>query len=287
MARYILDHGEQVSFMTAKQLAEAIGQSDAAVIRFAKAMGYAGYPALRESLRAGLLERAGVSKLPQTQRAHSSDDLIHQVIEADKDIILQTAHLNTAEKLTEVADLLINARRVYVTGHGTSFPLASYLAMQLSHCIDKGEIFNLGNGDIADRIRSVTSEDVFIGIGYLRYLPYTPEILKAAKRSGAQIIALTDRASSPLAIVSDKTLYVSRDVSSAAWWSQIGTLSLINWIITLVLDRDPETAEKKLRASDDLLKSMGHWEKAGTASDELSLEKNLIAKRSAAEIKAS
>lgn len=56
LARYILDHNEPAAFMTARQLADAVGQSDAAVVRFAQAVGYTGYPELRTGLRGGLLE---------------------------------------------------------------------------------------------------------------------------------------------------------------------------------------------------------------------------------------
>ncbi|MCK1604782.1 hypothetical protein IVB02_26115 [Bradyrhizobium sp. 166] len=44
LARRVLDLGEHVAFTTSRQLAEAVGQSDAAFIRFAKALGYDGFP---------------------------------------------------------------------------------------------------------------------------------------------------------------------------------------------------------------------------------------------------
>ncbi len=129
----------------------------------------------------------------------------------------------------------------------------------------------MGNGDLADRLRGVGKEDVFIRIGYLRYLPYTIDLMKAARDVGAQTVAITDRASSPLAEIADKTLFVARSVSSPAWWSQAGTLTLTNWLIALVLERDAANANAQLTASDEHLKQLGHWQSAGNDKDEFSL----------------
>jgi len=279
MATYILDHGEQVSFMTAKQLAEAIGQSDAAVIRFARAAGYAGFPALRESLREGLLERVGASGLRQQTGSASEKELKAEVFETDASLVQQTANLNPDAVVSEVVDLLVRARRIFVSGHGTSFSLASYLSMQLNFCLDKAQVFNMEHGDVGDRMRSVDERDVFIGIGYLRYLPYTADILRSARKSGAQVVAITDRVSSPLAAIAHHSLFVARGVRSPAWWSQVGTLALANWLVALVVHRDPATAEKKLRASDEQLKQLGHWHSTHQGDGELALTQHLNSKR--------
>lgn len=281
MAKYILDHGEQVSFMTAKQLADAIGQSDAAVIRFAQAAGYAGFPALRESLREGLLERVGASGLPQRAGSTSDQELKAEVFDTDALLVQQTAQLNPDAVVSTVADLLVGSRRVFVSGHGTSYPLAAYLSMQLNHCLGKGQIFNMEHGDVGDRMRSVDEHDVFIGIGYLRYLPYTADILGSARKSGARIVAITDRVSSPLSAVAHHSLYVARGVRSPAWWSQVGTLVLTNWLLALVVARDPATAEKHLRASDDQLKQLGHWQSNLQGHDDLSLDQLMNSKKRA------
>jgi len=271
MAKYILDRKEQVAFMTAKQLAESIGQSDAAVIRFSQAIGFVGFMALRESLRESLLQRVGEGDLPQRGRTQNEQELKSTVFETDSALVQQTAQRNSDEVVSDVANMLVSARRVYVSGHGTSYSLAVYLAMQLNHCIGKGELLTMGTGDMAERLRSINERDVVIGIGYVRYLPYTIDTLKAAQSVGAQTVAITDRASSPLSNFARKTLYVARAVSSPIWWSQAGTLALANWIVALVMHRDSETAEAQLRAGDEMLNRLGHWQSAGNSEDELLL----------------
>jgi len=276
LARYVLDHSEQVAFMTAKQLAEATGQSDAAVVRFARAAGYSGYAELRDAVREGLLERAGAVGM-RKEPPSSPAALKAQIFDTDAALVAETARLNPEDTATAVADLLIGARRIWVTGHGTSYPLAAYLAMHLNQVLDKVQVFNVEHGDLADRFRTIGEGDVFIGIGYVRYLPYTVDILRLARDAGAQVVAITDRPTSPLARLARQTLYAARGMTSFAWWSQAGTLALANWITALIMVRDAERVAQQLRLSDEEWKRLGHWRGNGNSESEPSLEQHLRA----------
>ncbi|KAE8754231.1 hypothetical protein FSO04_40795 [Paraburkholderia madseniana] len=133
MARYILDHKEQVAFRTAKQLAEDTGQSDAAVIRFAQAIGYGGYMALRESLRESLLQRVGESGIPEQSGLKNEQELKCAVFETDAALVQQTARRNADETVSHVANMIVGARRVYISAHGTSYSLAFSDAVESLH----------------------------------------------------------------------------------------------------------------------------------------------------------
>ena len=76
---------------------------------------------------------------------------------------------------------------------------------------------------------------------------------------GAQIVAITDYPTSPLTACAHHSLFVASGVRSTAWWSQAGAISLINWIITLAMHRDPKTVSRNLQAYDIQIKQLGHW----------------------------
>ncbi len=280
MAKYIFEHMEQVPFMTTRQLAAALGQSDATVVRFARAIGYAGFPELREAMRAGLLEKVGASGLRASGMPSDGTDLKHAVFETDMALVRDTGLLNADETVVAVADALIGAHRIWVTGHGSSYPLAAYLAMHLNQCLGNAHLLTLDHGDLADRLREVGPDDVVVGIGYVRYLPYTIDVLRIAKSLGAQVVAITDRVSSPLARLARHSLYVARGMSSPIWWSQSGTLALANWLAALVMSRAPDLAQQQLRRSDEMWKLLGHWSSSGNDDDDPSLEQRLEANMS-------
>jgi DNA-binding MurR/RpiR family transcriptional regulator len=272
LARRVLDLGERVAFMTSRQLAQAVGQSDAAIIRFAKALGYGGLPDMRDAVRAHLLDNVGSSGMRQPASGDASA-FSRELVTSEMALIEETERLNDHGTITTVVDLLISARRIHVTGHGTTYPLAVYLGMHLRQSLDKAQVFNIEHGDLADRFRSVGPQDVFVGIGYARYLPYTIDILKLAGETGATIVVITDRVSSPLARLAHHTLYAARAGTTSAWWSQLGTMFIADWINALVLARDESTITH-LRRSDEEWKRLGHWKSDSNNGHELSLEQH-------------
>lgn len=57
IAEYIAQHYDKAVFMTAGALGRECGVSESTVVRFASAMGYEGYPELRERLRGLVSQR--------------------------------------------------------------------------------------------------------------------------------------------------------------------------------------------------------------------------------------
>lgn len=259
IARYIERNKERVAFMSAKQLANAISISDAAVVRFSRALGYRGYAHLREDLGEALIENVGLSGVYQQVQMSSSDVELKEHVFANGSLLMsQTSALNQPQTVVRIAERMVSARRIWVTGHGTTHALASYMAMQLNVLKD-AEVFDIGRGDIADRMRHIKEEDVFIGIGYERYIPYTIEMMQLARNRGAYIVALTDRPSSPLAAEASDVLYIARAMSQVGRWSQIGTMIAIDWLISQMVVMDRENIKKRTQESDKIWELLGHW----------------------------
>ncbi|PWC13627.1 MurR/RpiR family transcriptional regulator [Brenneria roseae subsp. americana] len=263
IARYIERNKERVAFMTAKQLADAISISDAAVVRFSRALGYRGYAHLREDLGEALIEQSGAGGVLHHAAVPSDDEALQkQVFENAHALINDTAGVNGKEKILQIASRIAKARKVWVTAHGNTVTMAAYLAMHLNHILGNTELFNIGHGDVADRMLQIDEQDVFIGIGYERYIPYTIEMMSIARGRGAHIIAITDRSTSPLVRESNEVLYVLRSSSPLVWWSKISTMIIIDWIIAQVVVCGEERVKKRLQQSDDAWKLLGHWKKS-------------------------
>ncbi len=63
IAQYILEHYDEVAFMTAVRLGKTVGVSESTVVRFAAELGYSGYPALQRAIQEMIR-----SKLTSVQR---------------------------------------------------------------------------------------------------------------------------------------------------------------------------------------------------------------------------
>ncbi|MCG8706841.1 MurR/RpiR family transcriptional regulator [Brenneria sp. 4F2] len=259
IARYIERNKERVAFMTAKQLAGAISVSDAAIVRFARALGFRGYTHLREDLGEALIENVGLSGIYQQVSTSSSEAELKEQVFANGSLLMsQTSALNQPETVISIAEKMVSARRIWITAHGTTHAMAVYLAMQLN-VLKSADVIDIGAGDIADRIRHISEEDVFIGIGYERYIPYTIELMHLARLRGAYMVALTDRPSSPLAREATETLYIARSMSKIGRWSQIGTMVVADWLMSQMIVLDKENINKRLQESDRIWELLGHW----------------------------
>jgi DNA-binding MurR/RpiR family transcriptional regulator len=259
LADYVTANHRGSVFMTAKQLGAATGLSDAAVVRFAQALGFTGFQELRGALREELLSRLGNVGVAEASRELARGaELAESVAELGADLVNATARLNAWPMYERVAQKVCEARRVWVTGHGTTYPTAAYLAMTLNSALDNVDLMVVGPGDLVDRLRGVTSADVLIGIGYVRYLPYTVDVLKIGREQGAHVVAITDKPTSPLARVAADVFLVARD-SFSFHWSQIGTIAVADALVAVVAAQDEERTRRLLRASDDLLRRQGLW----------------------------
>ena len=259
LADYVTENHRASVFMTAKQLGAAMGLSDAAVVRFAQALGFTGFQELRAALREELLSRLGnVGVADASRELARGAELAQKVFELGADLTNATAGLNAWPMYERVAQKLCAARRVWVTGHGTTYPTAAYLAMTLNQALGNVDLMVVGAGDLTDHLRGVTSADVLIGVGYVRYLPYTINVLKIGREQGAHVVAITDKPSSPLARLSMDVFLVARD-SFSFHWSQIGTIAVADALVAVVATQDEERTRRLLRATDDLLRRQDLW----------------------------
>jgi DNA-binding MurR/RpiR family transcriptional regulator len=259
MAEYVLAHADDVAFMAAKQLGEATASSDAAVIRFAQALGFRGFLELRAALREELLQRAGsIGVAAHAGVVVSAPSLAQEVFQLDRMLLAQTESLNDAALYGRVADGLVKARNVWVAGHGTSYPLAAYLAMMLNQALPHARALSIATGDLAGELRDLGPQDAVIGIGYVRYLPYTIDLMRLAKERRARLFAITDKATSPLARLADIALLAARDGVAFAV-SQIGSMAIAHVLLAEVARRAPDILREQLRLSDQLWQDVGHW----------------------------
>lgn len=87
--------------------------------------------------------------------------------------------------------------------------------------------------EMFERLMWISKGDVFIGISFPRYSKRTRAAIEFAKKRGANILAITDSDSSPIAEVSDCRLLAKSDMASFVD-SLVAPLSIINALIVAV-----------------------------------------------------
>ena len=230
LARYLADHYDSAAHLTASALGEAAGVSESTVVRFAVAMGYEGYPEFQQAFQELVRHRLTANQRFQMSTEMKKEDVLATVLKADMRNIRSTVeHLDNSAFLDAV-NRIQRAKAIYVLGLRSAAPLAQFLGYYLNFIFDNVHIVASGVTDVFEGIVRVDQDDVLIAISFPRYSNRTVEAMRFAKRSGAQVIALTDGAMSPLFETSDVCLAASTDMASFVD-SLAAPLSVINALL--------------------------------------------------------
>lgn len=200
LARHVLANYQAVAFSTVAQLAPQAGVSEATIVRFAKLLGFSGYPEfqkeirrlVRADLRGAERFRLGAA---QTAPQHTPLDL---VTEKERENIAALYQSHDPKAFAGAVKALRRASAVMVVGTRSAAPLAYHFCFALKKI-----------GVHAIRVTSITSETYedlsrldrhacVVVIGFPRYLRELVKLLEFARTRGLATLTITDSAFSPL-----------------------------------------------------------------------------------------
>ncbi len=255
VAQRVIDDPEAVAGSTITELAQACGTSETTVIRFCRAIGFAGYPELRLTLATEAGRAQSVTQGRTIGSDISADDTLQQVVEkiafADARAVEETANQLDIEALERVVDAITEARRVDVYGVGAS----AFVALDFQQ-----KLHRIGRTSYAwsDAHIMLTSAavlqpgDVAMGISHTGTTVDTIDALGLAKRRGATTVALTNYPRSPIADVADLVLTTAaRETTfrSGATASRLAQLTVIDCVFVGVAQRTYEPTREHLEAT--------------------------------------
>lgn len=256
VAQRVLDDPESVAASTISELAQACQTSETTVIRFCRAVGFTGYPALRLALATELGRAAGGSSAGRTLSGDidSGDDL-KQVVEkiafADARAVEETAEQLDVDVLSAVVEALVAARRIDVYGVGAS----AFVALDFQQKLHRiGQVaFAWADPHIAlTSAALLTENDVAVGISHTGATQDTVDSLTQARERGAVTVALTNFPRSPLADVGDHVLTTAaRETTfrSGATASRLAQLTVVDCIFVGVAQRTYDQTQAALEAT--------------------------------------
>jgi DNA-binding MurR/RpiR family transcriptional regulator len=255
VAERVISEPEAVAASTITELAHRCGTSETTVIRFCRAIGFAGYPELRLTLATEAGRAQGVTGGRVVGSDIGPGDSLKQVIEkiafADARAVEETADQLDVEILEDVVAAIVAARRVDIYGVGAS----AFVALDLQQKLHRIGLTSYAWSDAHIMLTSAAvlePEDVAIGISHTGATIDTIDALGVAKRRGAAAVALTNFPRSPIAEVSDFLLTTAaRETTfrSGATASRLAQLTVIDCIFVGVAQRTYEPTREHLEAT--------------------------------------
>lgn len=233
---FIVHHWRYSAFLNAAQLAAESGVSESVVVRFAKDLGFRGYPELQETIRNLLMEDMGILDLYRgttEAREFSIDRRIEHSLESDVANLTHTMRGIDPEAAEAAAKMLISARQIVIVGSRSSRAPASVATIYLNGILGNARHYDNANSEIYDQLRSLDDRDVVLAFVLRHYNRDTVSAVKFAHERGAKVVTVTDSPECPLVPYSEHSFY-AQVTGPSFYVSHVATIGIVNLLLLLV-----------------------------------------------------
>lgn len=262
IAAYILESYDKAAFQTAGTLGRTVNVSESTVVRFAAELGYDGYPAMQKALQEMVLNRlTAVQRIEVSSERLREQDILSTILQSDMDKLRVSLDSIDRTAFAGAVDALLSARRVYILGVRSSAALAEFFGYYLNYMFeDVRVVTGASESEMFEKIVHVVPQDAVVGISFPRYSTATSKALQYCASAGAQVIALTDGETAPIAQSADYLLTAKSDMVSLVD-SLVAPMSLINALIVAVASRRRQEVTKTLDSLERVWDRYGVYEK--------------------------
>ncbi len=259
IASYLLASYDEATFLSAADLAERLNVSEATVVRFAKAVGYDGFPDLRRCLQG--LFRAKATPASRLQRklselAGSQGHVLTKVLDMEVQYLTEASHSIAPADFDRAVDTLLGGRRIFVFGSGPSAILADLAELRLRRL----GILTIGMTDagrhLLEKLQLLQAGDVVLATGFNYIRTDLVIVLDHARAMDCRSILLTDTLGPALRHKVDVVLAARRGPVST-FHSLTVPMSILNALILGVAMARPEESLAALNHLQEMRATFG------------------------------
>lgn len=233
IAQCLVENAATAPFLSASELAELTGVSQPSVTRFAMALGYTGFPALKHRLRQ--------LHLGEPSEEDASDNEFQRAV-TDEVANLESLRAALADPaaVRRAAELLAASRPLTILGPRVSAPLAQYLAFFAAKF--HPDVRNATTPDHLEQARAAGGTAV-LAVALPRYPTETIDLLGRCKDLGFTVVTLTDGAMGPVTAFTDVLLNAAVG-TNLVFDSVAAPMVLAAVLLQAMCDVTPHAAER-------------------------------------------
>jgi DNA-binding MurR/RpiR family transcriptional regulator len=243
IAQCLVAHATKSAYLSSGDLASLAQVSQPSVTRFAMALGYEGYPALRDHLRVTIdaswhLGNADQAAGNQYQQALNTEiDNLRQLV-ADM--------ADDAVPVIEAGRVLATSRPLPVLGLRAAGAVAAAFAYFAAKVHPDVRLLQEGGSVLSDRLEQARTAGAGAMLAFVlpRYPREAIDALRAARTAGLQVVTVTDSPVSPAAAESDLVLPAAVG-SQLVFDLHVAPMAMVTVLLQAMCDAAP--AETQLR----------------------------------------
>jgi DNA-binding MurR/RpiR family transcriptional regulator len=249
IAHCLLEHAPTAAYLSAAEVADLAAVSQPSVTRFAMALGYDGYPALRRALRSPDDKHRG-----KTTRDRPAPNDLQHAVQAEIDNLGRLADRladgsHDRESIDAAATVLAASRPLPVLGLRTAAPLAAYFSYFAAKVLPDVRILDHGGSLLTDRLEQARTAGAtaMLGIVLPRHPRESLAALRDARAAGMTVVALTDSPIGEIADTADVTLH-ARVSPQLVFDLHAAPMALAMVLLQAMCDAAPAQTQARLEA---------------------------------------
>jgi DNA-binding MurR/RpiR family transcriptional regulator len=259
LGHYLQTDSSALLLSNVGDLARAVGVSKATVVRFAKSLGYKGFPEFRRDIQQEMRRKLrAADRMEETFAELDNDENIFaKLIKRDIQLLEETLQAASLPDFHKAVEIILQARKVFLIGLNASMALAYLLHFRLVRVKKEAHwIFLTGGTSLLEQLAFMDAGDVLIAIDFLQVPREVQTALQHAKKVGAPILGITDFPTSPIARAANVCLYAKRGLHTTVN-SLTPAFSLVNALAIAVSWAKKGDSIKALTDLDSLLEGQG------------------------------
>lgn len=206
IAIFLWQHPGDVAVGTISQVAEQAGVQPSTLVRFAQAMGYAGFSDFQGLFKAHV--RGAWSEGRPPQAAGGGAGFLAGLVAASQASLARLGDGLDTAALGRMAAILAEAELVHLIGARRAFPVTACISLALARQGVRNVLIDNVGSTAFDQLGCTGPRDAVLAVSFSPYNSTTPDLAALARERGARVVAITDSTFSPLVPVAEALVEV-------------------------------------------------------------------------------
>ena len=252
VADYLVTHEVEAAFDSIMEVARKVRVSEASVVRFAKQLGFKGYPSFRREFQAEIKKASGSAfRFRDALTGVADQSFFESLFQHDIQLIAETKASLSEETFSRAVTMILRADKILIIGFRAAFSLAYFLYFRFARLrLDARLVTLTGGTSLVEQLALLEKNDLVIALGFDETPRETKITVNFAKKHGIPILGITHIPTSEIARAASVFLLGRRQPHRTQ--SLAASMSLLNALAIAVAARHKVKAMRALRRLDTI-----------------------------------
>lgn len=217
---------------TAGELAKSVGVHEATASRLAKKLGFQSYAAFRDALRDEFIAtRETATRFEKTIAESSGTTILGKLAQDEAHALTGIEDFIKPEQITEIAALLMQARRIFIYGYGNAEVLALMMVKRFRRFGKEVQQLDTNPRGLAEQMLALDDGDVVLSFAFRRPPRGYAALIETAKEVGATTIIISGKSGALLSPRPDHILAAPRSGDSDSFQTLTVPMTVCNALV--------------------------------------------------------